>query len=445
MGLTLDALVFDPTGPSEGANVGAFLRDSAGNLLTSTLIGGTHQALDVNVANAIQTTPEADVAPATANITAQDTGSSSASGANGQAIITGSATAGSTAAFSFATVESLRVQVTGTWTGTLTSEISLDGGTTWYQVNVVQNTVLTAASFSANFEGATGVTGATNWRLRATAAWTGTATVKVIESVNSVFTYIGNALRLVDATSSNEATIKAASTAAVAADPSLVVALSPNSPLPTGANTIGAVTQGTTPWVDNLTQVGGSAISLGQKVSASSFPVVLASDQSSIPVAATQSGTWTVQQGTPPWSVDGNVADNAADAGNPVKDGTRSSFGAALSAVTATNNRVDMISDRYRRLFVSGSADVGVLNTQVSVGTSAITLLATQKQGRRKIYIQNNSKKATVYLGHDNTVTSSNGLSVGAGAVFEDEIGEDVAVWIIADTAATDVRVYELA
>ena len=35
--------------------------------------------------------------------------------------------------------------------------------------------------------------------------------------------------------------IKAGSTAAVAADPSLVVALSPNSPLPTGANVIGTV------------------------------------------------------------------------------------------------------------------------------------------------------------------------------------------------------------
>lgn len=38
--------------------------------------------------------------------------------------------------------------------------------------------------------------------------------------------------------------VKAASTAALAADPSAVVALSPNSPLPTGTNSIGAVTQG---------------------------------------------------------------------------------------------------------------------------------------------------------------------------------------------------------
>ena len=40
---------------------------------------------------------------------------------------------------------------------------------------------------------------------------------------------------------------------------------------------------------------------LGQKAMAASTPVVLASDQTVIPVS--QSGTWTVQQGTPPWSV----------------------------------------------------------------------------------------------------------------------------------------------
>jgi hypothetical protein len=45
------------------------------------------------------------------------------------------------------------------------------------------------------------------------------------------------------------------------------------------------VAQGTSPWVNNLTQVGGSNVTLGQKASAASFPVVLASDQSSLPVS----------------------------------------------------------------------------------------------------------------------------------------------------------------
>ena len=48
--------------------------------------------------------------------------------------------------------------------------------------------------------------------------------------------------------------------------------------LAAGANTIGAVTQASGPWTFNLTQVGGSAVSLGQQLSAASIPVVLASD-----------------------------------------------------------------------------------------------------------------------------------------------------------------------
>jgi hypothetical protein len=89
----------------------------------------------------------------------------------------------------------------------------------------------------------------------------------------------------------NKAAVKAASTAAAATDPSLVVALSPNSPLPTGANVIGAVTQSGGPWTQNLTQVGGSSITLGQKVMASSLPVVISSDQSAINVLNTANGS----------------------------------------------------------------------------------------------------------------------------------------------------------
>lgn len=65
--------------------------------------------------------------------------------------------------------------------------------------------------------------------------------------------------KITDATNGPVA-VKAASTAAVAADPSLVIAFSPNSPLPTGANVIGAVTQSAGPWTENLTQINGSAV-----------------------------------------------------------------------------------------------------------------------------------------------------------------------------------------
>jgi hypothetical protein len=65
-----------------------------------------------------------------------------------------------------------------------------------------------------------------------------------------------------------------------------------NAPLPTGSNIIGIVTtdqtaHGTTDLVAaDVTKVSGSAISLGSKTSANSFPVVIASDQGAVPVSS---------------------------------------------------------------------------------------------------------------------------------------------------------------
>lgn len=52
--------------------------------------------------------------------------------------------------------------------------------------------------------------------------------------------------------------------------------------IPAGSNTIGAVTQASGPWTQNLTQVGGSAIALGQTTMLASLPVVIASNQSTL-------------------------------------------------------------------------------------------------------------------------------------------------------------------
>jgi hypothetical protein len=70
--------------------------------------------------------------------------------------------------------------------------------------------------------------------------------------------------------------------------------------------------------------LGSTSPTVGQKAMAASVPVALASDQSAIPVS--QSGIWTVQQGTPPWAVKGTDADGAPPTQNPVlvagQDGT---------------------------------------------------------------------------------------------------------------------------
>src|SRR5262249_44241366 len=97
--------------------------------------------------------------------------------------------------------------------------------------------------------------------------------------------------------------------------------------LAAGANTIGAVTQASGPWTNNITQVGGSAVTLGQKTMSAAIPVVLASDESAHPV--TQSGTWNVGQSGAPWSVTGS-------GGTFPVTGTTSNAGSAV-ATSVTN------------------------------------------------------------------------------------------------------------
>jgi hypothetical protein len=69
--------------------------------------------------------------------------------------------------------------------------------------------------------------------------------------------------------------VKAASTAAAASDPSAVVALSPNSPLPAGTNVIGALSANQSV---NLNQVAGAAVAAGHGTAAGSLRVELPTD-----------------------------------------------------------------------------------------------------------------------------------------------------------------------
>ena len=142
----------------------------------------------------------ADVSPATQNITIQDTTSTTTTGANGQNFITGTPTAGSAASFAFSSEDTVVVQTTGTWTGTVQLEVSMDGGTTWSPRPAHQDgTSYVLNAYSANFTAAANVAGYTNFRIRAIAAMTGTVTVRIVESVNPNSVFVTNAMRIADA------------------------------------------------------------------------------------------------------------------------------------------------------------------------------------------------------------------------------------------------------
>lgn len=171
-----------------------------------------------------------DLVSVSANVTAVDAGSTSSAGANGQSIFTGTPTAGSTAAIAGTGESSFAVQIGGTWVGTLQFERSLDGGTTWTAVGAFSagtNYITQTSTTNGNFHG--NASSATNIRVRATAWTSGTAAVVFILGAGTGTITVGNPMRLWDQTSGVQASIKAASTAAAAADTSLVVALSPNS------------------------------------------------------------------------------------------------------------------------------------------------------------------------------------------------------------------------
>jgi hypothetical protein len=138
---------------------------------------------------------------------------------------------------------------------------------------------------------------------------------------------------------------------------------------------------------------------------------------------------------------DDGIADDAADAGNPLKVGGHA-YASALSAVSA-GDRVNMGFDLYRRIRTFMGAQVGI-NTPavVTVGTSEVALPASPLAGRQKIIVQNTSDK-DIFVG-ESGLTTATGIRVAKGATLELDIGE-IALYAIAGSAGNNVRILEIA
>jgi hypothetical protein len=138
----------------------------------------------------------------------------------------------------------------------------------------------------------------------------------------------------------NTAAVKAASTAAAAADSSLVVALSPNSPLPAGTNVIGHVV------------VDSGAI--------------------------TVSGTVTANQGTSPWTIQGDSASGASKAGNPVQIGGVFN---TLVPIVSSGQTVEAQFTKFGSQIVATGADNFVISGLVDGSSLNPTSLLTDSYG----------------------------------------------------------------
>jgi len=143
-------------GGSDGTDVRAIATDTSGHPITITQ----------------------DTRPSAGSITVIDSASTAAAGYLGVSVVTGTPTASSFVTQAVNGLSVNRFQLSGTWTGTISFEQSMDGGTTWETLGChVNGTDFNSSNATANGIFDCQSSGATNIRARATATMTGTATV----------------------------------------------------------------------------------------------------------------------------------------------------------------------------------------------------------------------------------------------------------------------------
>lgn len=142
-------------------------------------------------------------------------------------------------------------------------------------------------------------------------------------------------------------------------------------------------------------------------------------------------------------AITGDVADDAADSGNPLKVGSVSTD-AALTELSAAGDRANLISDIYRRVIVNSSAAVAVKQDVVAASAVEVQIAATALSGRRKIIVQNVGNK-DVFLGATG-VSDADGIELKKRANVELELGEHVDIFAICSAGeSTSLRILEMA
>lgn len=141
----------------------------------------------------------------------------------------------------------------------------------------------------------------------------------------------------------------------------------------------GSVTQGTSPWVDNITQIGGASFSLGQQLAAASLPIVLTASQLSTltplsTIAATQSGTWNIATLTTLTGIT-NVVHVDDNSGSLTVDNTGTfAVQATLAAETTKVIGVTRTADGAGNLLTSNST---VTSGKFGLDSNILSILGT--------------------------------------------------------------------
>lgn len=205
------------------------------------------------------------------------------------------------------------------------------------------------------------------------------------------------------------------------------------------------VDQGTSPWVNNITQFGGNNVVTGTGASGVGIPRVTVANDSNI----------LVTQSTSPW-ITSDLADGSPSGGTAA---TKSALAGGIynsTPPTLTNGQQaslqldssgNLLVDLAKPLVVNveiSPPDSSVKNSDVAVTNSAAKLLSAELAARKNMFIYNNSNKP-IYVGKDATVTSSTGFPIQGNSSMSIDLGPDVSLYAIGTVATTDVRVLEFA
>lgn len=179
-------------------------------------------------------------------------------------------------------------------------------------------------------------------------------------------------------------------------------------------------TQSSTPWVDNIAQFGGSAVTIGQNVRAQSLPVTMASDQPAIAISAASlplpTGAATSANQTTELASLASILANQTNGTQTAQIATPPALTVHQAAIAVGTSAV--------RLTVSGSAPAATRVVLVANVDSAVT--------------------AKFYIGSSSVTNSgaTRGIELVAGQAFtaNSDAGD---YWIVSDTATQTVFVLE--
>lgn len=371
-----------------------------------------------------------DLSTSGLNITTQDIGSTTTSGFANQVFILGTPTANSFATIAVGSIQTVMTEITGLWTGTLSIEVSSDGGTLWVPRGVhLVGTPNFVSSVTANMIGSLNASAKTNVRVRATTAMTGTAIVRFVQSDNPSNVYVANAVKVIDGASPismNQMAIKAASTAALPTDTSVVVALNPGTALnlPTGAATSALQTTGNASLASIDTDID---VALSTRSSA-------VNQTNGTQKAQTVDGSGNIQPS-------GDVLTRAIFV--KTTDGTNNvTVKAASTAAQATDTAL-VVAISPNNIISTNLALTASAPTVATVGVASASAVASNAN-RRGLILMNNSIN-TIYLGLGATAVIGSGITLYPGGTFQMDSSclSTAAVNAIASAASSSMAIQE--